>query len=699
MKNKIASSKKVNKKIMIITALILIIAVTCVAVIPFLNKAEINNYMYADGSASIDFDSKSFDVSFGDNVKFLFNSKDSSLAVCSSDYSSLFFSHSQSSASADNAALFTLRLRDKKGNSYFMNSSSNSVAFDTFEVVEKSADAISLQYQLFCNENDAKQGTEKCSVYAVIPFELTFLNGRLTASVDISKVDLPKGFCVEKISLLPGIFSVSANEKGTKYIVPDGCGALIDLSEKTKEALNLKLNMYGEDVAFHQYSQGANLPFFAAINSNGFSLNAIIEKGDALSQLVCKKYENGGGYIYNTFTVTACGNVNGKFVFGESYNGIVSQTYIADEKDATYSTVSAQVRDSLIERGYINGALNSSYSELPFFVNVIGSSDGDSQFTTFEDAAEIAALLKSRGVRSLSLRFSGYGKDGLSSESYKPAKALGGADGLSGLCAELEEQGNDVYFDTNILVSSKGDGVSLYEDELKYIGATEGEFSLLEASKTNKSISKAYDFISGNNITGACINDASYMLYTDLSGRLDRQGVLDNLKNGASALSACGSLMLDYPAVYLSKNADAIYYTPNSVSCQDYTCVKAIPVLQMVLHGSVVYGSEAINTSAYSYEDAMLKCIEYGCVPSFVFTHSGETPLTYSTYATQTSQLYKKAKQLLPVMDMQITSHEEVTEGVYKITYDYSKVFYVNYNPSVVEVNGIMISAKDFVVI
>jgi hypothetical protein len=48
---------------------------------------------------------------------------------------------------------------------------------------------------------------------------------------------------------------------------------------------------------------------------------------------------------------------------------------------------------------------------------------------------------------------------------------------------------------------------------------------------------------------------------------------------------------------------------------------------------------------------------------------------------------------------MGISSHELVVPGVYKVVYDYSKIVYVNYNPSVVEVEGIMIAAKDFVII
>ena len=42
---------------------------------------------------------------------------------------------------------------------------------------------------------------------------------------------------------------------------------------------------------------------------------------------------------------------------------------------------------------------------------------------------------------------------------------------------------------------------------------------------------------------------------------------------------------------------------------------------------------------------------------------------------------------------------ELIASGVYKVIYDYSKIVYVNYNPSVVEVDGVMIPAKDFIVI
>ena len=106
-----------------------------------------------------------------------------------------------------------------------------------------------------------------------------------------------------------------------------------------------------------------------------------------------------------------------------------------------------------------------------------------------------------------------------------------------------------------------------------------------------------------------------------------------------------------------------------------------------------------MNVTNLSSEDALLRLIEFGSVPTFLFTHDTASSLNYNIYAAQTAKLYSDAKSLLPVMDMKITSHEVVVPDVYKITYDYNKVIYVNYNPAVVEVNGVMISAKDYVII
>lgn len=691
-----------KKKLIAVVAVVLVLVIGGALCIPaFFNKTG-KNYMYGDATASNEKGITQYSNSFGDSFKFLFDKEESLFAVSSSDGANIFHSHSKAAAANSLATIFDIRIRDKKGNSYSLDSTANSVAFGKFKMIDESAEYVSVQYSLYPTAEDAKKGTEGDFCVGV-PVVFSWSEGGLNISVDTSSATLPSGMFIEKISILPGLFSVGAGAQNTYYTVPDGCGATIDVGTVSEKPLILDMNVYGEDVSFYNYEAGAVLPFFA-VTRNGFSINAIIEDGDALSRITCKKAEKGGGYLYNTFTITPCSTVDGRFVYGETYQGKVSQTYVIKESSSDYNAIATQLRDNLTKRNYLSTSLNGNFTELPFFINVIGTADGKDALTTFENAAEITALLKSRGVRSIALRFSGYAENGLSaitSEQKRISSKLGGNEGLNDLCSEIKAQVNAIYLDTNILIDSLGSGktATVYEESSRFAGFLPEDFSFAQSKKIDENISSSYTLTTNYESANICLNDASKLLYTDLKGDKNRQDVLSQLSSNVSALSAAGGLMLDYPAVYLLKQADAVFTTPNSASCEGKEGVTVVPILQMVLHGSVVYGSMPVNVSNLSSEDALLKCAEYGCVPSFLFTHSADTSISYSSYATQTAKLYSKAKQLSPVMNMKMTSHEKVTDGVYKITYDYTKIIYVNYNPSVVEINGVMISAKDFIVI
>ncbi len=685
-----------NKKIIAVISIVLVVAVAVAVAVPMLLSKEGSNFMYGNATVVKEKSMLRHDVSFGDGFKFLYDTTDSSFAISSADGVNIFYSHSKAAASNSLATIVDVRVRDKKGNSYSMDSTANCISKDACEVVSQDDSSINVIYKLTTKDNE--------NIYASIGVLFELVQGSLKVSVDASAIGLPEGFFVERLSILPGLFSTQAGAENTYYLVPDGCGAQIDVGSVTEKPLALNMNVYGEDVSFHKYSEGATLPFFAIVR-NGFSINAIIEDGDALSSITCKKAEQGGGYLYNTFTITPCGMVGDKFTKGETYQGTVSQTYVVKETAADYNSIAAQVRDALSKNNYISSSLNGKFSDLPFFINVVGTVTGDEQLTTFENSAEITALLKSRGVRNIALRYSGFATDGLSSVSnaaYKPSSLLGGKTDLQAMCQEIAQQSNRVYFDSNILVSDRSTNknpVLLYDKTSRFVGFMPNEFSLVDSKEIDENISSAYSFAVGYESGGVCLNDGSSILYTDLTGKKTRQEVLSHLKENASALSVSGSLMLDYPAVYLAKQADAIFSMPHTASCESISGVTSVPILQIVLHGSVVYGSLPINISNLSADDALLKCVEYGAVPSFLFTHSSDTNISYSSYATQTAKLYSRAKKLWPVMNMKITSHEKVTDGVYKITYDYSKTVYVNYNPSLVEVNGVMISAKDFIMI
>ncbi len=693
--------KSVNFKIVISAAAVLLVAV--IVVVSFFNApVKVTNNNYTNGKTAVDF-SDDFDIFIGDDNACLYLNRIKGAVLLKYGEKAQFNANSQNAAQSSLANMVSVRLRDKKGNIYSLDSTANAVPYSSVKA-EKEGNLIKTSVTLFPDRDEFEKGIEEASVFAYLPLNFTYENSKFTVSLNMKEVILPQGMYIETLNLLPGLFSSGVGENGSFYTVPDGSGATVDLYKVTENPVSLNLPVYGSDTTLYEYSQGALLPFFS-YTKNNVLINCVIEEGDAISEISLKKNTLGGGYLYNTFTVTPCVMEREKLTVGNSYEGIVSQSYTLTEGENNYNEIAAQVRDSLVRKGYLSDSLNGIYNDFPFFIQLLGSSDGKKALTTFENSAEITAFLKSRGVRNISLRLSGFNKNGLKSTAESNGKfmnSLGGKQGYEALAKALEEQGNTLWLDTNLSAnfkSKKADKLKIYDTESNLLGVTPQQFSVSDSEYINEKISESYNLVTSLSNTDICLNDMAQFLYSDIKNGVNRQEMLGNIKDKTGALSASGNLMLSYPAVYLMSGADSVFTLPDVSSLEGTEGVESLPILQMVLHGSVVYGSSPLNVTNLSDDDALLRCIEYGSVPSFIFTYKDEGALSYSGYSAKTAQFYSKAKSLLPVMDMKITSHEEIADNVYKITYDYSKIIYVNYNPSAVKVDGIMVSPKDFVVI
>lgn len=697
--------KKINKKILIPVCSVLIIAiVAAVLIIPGRSRGQIKAYSYAEKSQQgVEF-STDFEpcITLGKNV--LYVNKSNGAVAIKSENGEFFNSLSDDAAGELLASVISLTLRDKAGNSYQVNSTDNSVRFGTFEIDKSTQNAVKITFRLFKDNESSSKGSQ-AAFYAEIPLELSSQGSAFKVAVDIGKVILADGLYIEKISILPGLFSESEPQEDCFYTVPDGSGAQIDLSAFSEEALELSLDVYGSDVTYNEYAEGANLPCFAFTKGKTLA-TVIIDDGDALSTVTATRFAETGGNLYNTFTVTSCGTENGKFSKGVSYNGVVSQLYyLSGGAKNDYNAISSVVRENLISRGYLPSEMSSTFSDYPFFITVVGSESGNKKdvYTTFENAAEMIALLKSRGVRSMAVRFTGASVKGLNTESGKTAyfsDVLGGSEGFNDFCNTAFENNSSVWYDVNLASekAKKGDGTELYSVIRSSLGLDYSKATVSSYSSVENNISSVYKTMSEFENANVCINDLSFLLYTDTSAKADRQTALENLRDKLVSLSVSGGLMLTSPAVYLMSAADAVSGLPETASCHGANGVTSVPLIQMVLHGSVCYGSEPVNLSS-DYSAAVLKAVEYGASPSFVYTYNGSESLDYGVYAAQTAKYYSQVKRMLPLMGMEITSHEQVVSGVYKITYDYNKVVYVNYNPSVVEVDGIYVYENDFVII
>ncbi len=693
---------KKSKKVIICVSLICVLVISgifCCIFVPQLlahNAIQINLCQGEQKKCDFSNEYKAY-VKTSSGVLYV-NEKTSAVAIADKDGKVVFNSHSEDAAENKLACVLSVTFRDGKGNSYIKNSSKNSAEIKKFEVTSEKKNTVTITFSFF--EDDTE------GIAEIIPVKFSEENDGLKVAIDLADVTLKDGFSIEKISMLPGIFSENNPEKDCFYTIPDGCGIQLDLNAKAKKSYVQTLDVYGSDISFGEYSQGATLPCYA-MTKNGVMVTTVIDDGDAISSLYVKHNKNVGGNLYNTFIITPYAKIDDKLVKGPSYDGVISQIYyISTSGEKNYNTVSSIVRGSLIEKGYLPSVMSETFVDFPFFITAIGSENGkkNTAYTTFENGSEIIALLKSRGVRSVALRFAGAGNKGLNSgarDCDSLSNSLGGRKEYNALCDVATEKNSSVWCDVNLSVTPSKYGkntLNLYDDLRSYISKDGINSKLGSYQSAYSNISDVYEFVSRSESGNVCVNDLSYLLYTDIWGRVDRQSALISLQDKIQSLSVSSGLMLTRPAVYLMNQADAVFSVPQSASLESNAGVKTVPLLQMILHGSVCYGSEPVNLFENS-QDAVLKAVEYGAVPSFVFTYDKCDVLDYGVYATQTAKFYSSVKRMLPLMDMKITSHEQVVSGVYKITYDYSKVVYVNYNPSVVEVNGILVSAKDFVII
>ena len=134
------TNSKRKKIIFSCCALVLVVAIVAAIFLPGVMKKDIKNYSYVAKTQKPVDASSGFDVTVvgSGNRKILVNSKNGAVAFVSTDGKTIFNACSKDAAEQTLAHIISLRLRDKDGNSYIMNSTDNSVAFGTFGVISQS---------------------------------------------------------------------------------------------------------------------------------------------------------------------------------------------------------------------------------------------------------------------------------------------------------------------------------------------------------------------------------------------------------------------------------------------------------------------------------------------------------------------------------------------------------------------------------
>jgi hypothetical protein len=169
---------------------------------------------------------------------------------------------------------------------------------------------------------------------------------------------------------------------------------------------------------------------------------------------------------------------------------------------------------------------------------------------------------------------------------------------------------------------------------------------------------------------------------------------MDNLSRFTDAT---GKVLIDGGHAFALGFADKLMNMPMSGS-QFITVDRSVPFMQLVLHGSISYTGRAANMSGDPWI-VMLKNAEYGANPTFTVAYNNTEELKdgpyafyyavdYSTWRDTIISTYTAFNEVYKGLDsVEMTRHDELTDGVFRTQYANGVSILVNYNREAVEVS------------
>ena len=566
--------------------------------------------------------------------------------------------------------------------------------------------------------------------HVLLTVEYTLQNGKLAAKARISEMKVTKDLSVTGVVLLP--FLTTANAENIQAVVPDGSGALADLSAIRQPLTPEYLEpVYGPDYALPQAGKAANkavvsLPCYGMTNNDGGFL-ATLQKASATAELyikarsgqdeigqvsfLCKTLDQTSVKLSETDTQSV--NMYPDFAYTD--DAALEITFLPKEKN-TYSDIAAAYKEAL--------ALPQKNGDKPLlFAELVGAIDSVEPFlgvpkevikplTSFEQAGEILDWLTGNvSDAKLIASYAGMTKGGMKASKparLNPESKLGGAKGYNSLLEKTSALGVEIYpqidfeyayrsafglknrtaklLTGELSVKTKNNPANYTADEDSFFGYT---------LKPGQSLDTVTKFLSAkNNLEGRIgVSAMAGDLSSDFQVRegLNRNKAVEYTTQKLAALQENGLSILS-----LGANAYALPYLTYSVnlpcdSNKHPVLTRSVPFVQMVLSGSVSYSMPLLNSFA-DPDYYALKAIETG---SAVYFQTAAAPssevkgtpydhlynIHFDVIKNRVSETSRKVTEALKdVTGSSITRHTMLAEGVFKTDYDNGRYVIVNYN-------------------
>lgn len=539
------------------------------------------------------------------------------------------------------------------------------------------------------------------------------------------------------LSLMP-YFHAGLDTDAGYVFYPDGCGAISCFtSDHPVYSEIFSKPVYGDaaknmDATIYDNEEEILLPVFGVLK-NDASMVAWIDEGDKNASIIFEPsgYRMNINRVYPQMTYRSsyqAGLDNGSMaakIQDELTPSDFTVTYRFLAKGSGYAQMATAYREHLLANSLLPQSQNvENYLNLELFMGVLIDGalfDEYVAMTTFEEAIDVLQTVSEVSelpIRTTLLGWTNKGY-GISPTNLKPGTHLGSGKSFAKLQAWCEQADIRLLLEAD-LVSAHNEGVRFSQSSITHqynkistvTNQSENLFLFSPQYILQQSSAKLAERTLEMEADGVLLLRFGQGLYEDNSRNLGwcsrataadiRVQCVNQIKqSGLQCVVSGGSLYTLSVADYIS-----------DVPLQDSGCffrTETVPFWQIVTHSYIPYTSAPVNLW-FDTNEAMLKLIEYGCMPTFRLTYHPSVNMLeaenvelfsseYTLYLDDIERIATAwAVDMAVVANAAIVDHRRITDDVYCTTYDNGYSVWVNYSQEDVETAGVCIPAMNYAV-
>ena len=531
---------------------------------------------------------------------------------------------------------------------------------------------------------------------------------------------------LSKMILYPG-FNMSHKLHNGYILVPDGSGAVIDLSKETYANTMLTLTTYGNDIGISTKNRSytspeqLSLPMYASVDEDR-SMIVTIEEGQEYSELnskVAGMLDQFNATYFRflfkdlTYQYLGVSEANRKPIPQLTTNDFSPclHYHLYDEK-LEYYDIAKKYQEYLINNGLMGEKnIDKSKLRLEFLMGESKKALFGQEYVKMTSTSFIKDKVDELAdqISNLSVTLRGYGGSGFYN-SYPNSFSGISSNEYKSLGSHMNSKGISLNYNVDVIRSfdknSSKNAMNMSEKLISssdYVNGTGTTFYRVNPKETASLISSYDKKLSSLNANGFDFTSIGFDLFSTYYREENTR--TSSIKKYQDALSGVShDRNIRKPNLYVYPYTKDYLDAPTS-SSNFMIETESIPFLSMVLSGYKSFYSSPLNLN-YLGDKQLLQLVDYNINPSYLLTEKETMDLidsptssyiyssAYSSWSNDLISTYHKVVDSLnQVSNACFIKRELLDKQVYKNTYDNNKVIIVNYSNSDYSYAGTVVPA------